>query len=190
MFGAAAVMNSNKTALIVSVLLLAFYAEASRIHAGDDLQEHENWIGPNIPEVLKADKYKWRSGSDKFYLMDSGDYNGDGILDHVAMMERKDRLKEGLWVRLGNSRGLGQWQILATHPSGERGLADTNMGVETLLSGEYETVMCYNFDENGQCLSEITIKNDSILYFRFASSSRIFWWNEASKSFETFWYSD
>lgn len=181
-------MNPNKIALalIVSSFLSAFYAVAASTHESNGLKEHGDWIEPIASEVLKADK--WRDESDNLYLKDSGDYNGDGILDHVAVMVSKDKLEEGLLVRLGNHGKLSKWHILATNPLGKEGLAF--MGVETLQPGKYQTVMCYNFDENEQCMSEITLKNDSILYFRFASSSRIFWWDGADSSFKTFWYKD
>lgn len=180
-------MNSNK-AKIITIVFFPIYILVAVAYAGDMPEEPENWNKPVLEAVLKADS--WRNGSDNLYFHDFGDYNGDKILDYASIMISKDRRKEGLLVYLSHTESSGEWRVLDVLPRSLEADGHVFMGMETLPPGHYETVFCSNLDENEQCFTEIDILNDSISYFRLASSSRIFWWNGTKNNFDVFWVSD
>lgn len=180
-------MKSNKVK-ITAIVSFPLYILAAIACAGGLPDEPENWDRPVPEDALKADS--WRKGSDNLYLHDFGDYNGDKILDYASIMISKDKRKEGLLVYLSHTETSGEWRVLDIYPRTFRADGDVFMAMETMPPGHYETVFCFNIDENEQCLAEIDIPNDSISYFRFASSDRLFWWNDKKNDFDIFWVSD
>lgn len=180
-------MNSNKVK-ITAIALFPLYILVAMAYADDIPEEPENWNKPVPENALKVDP--WRNDSDNLYLHDFGDYNGDKILDYASIMISKDKRKEGLLVYLGHTESFGEWRVLDVLPRTLKTDNHVFMGMKTLPSGHYETAFCSNLDDSGQCFTEINIPNDSISYFRLASSSRIFWWNDKKNDFDIFWVSD
>ena len=129
----------------------------------------------------------WRSESSRRYLHDIGDFNGDGIDDYVGFFIKEAIPNvEGLFVRI-SERNHKKWYFISqlTHDDGK-----IHMGVETIPAGDYETKMCLNFDSHEQCVSNLSIKFDSILYFGFGGSSKIYWWDTENHNFEVFVYTE
>ena len=178
-------MRIDSSKLIVISLLVMWFS-AAKVCAGEKYSPPDGWLHPG--EEYLDNLNDWRSESKHLYQNSCGDFNGDGERDYAVIYISEDGLKEGLLVYLGGVNSGGEWQVLATTQLTPDQKAF--MGMDKLPAGSYETIMCLNFDSDNQCIGDLKAQNDSILYFRPASSSRIFWWNDTDKSFHTFWYGE
>lgn len=147
--------------------------------AADVPMPPKGWMQPSADNLYNLDS--WRNESDGFFIADSGDYDGDGLIDYSSLFLSEDFSEEGLFVYLA---GYKKWQKLDGVSLEDK---QVFMGLETVSPKVFETSMCFNFDEKNDCITELKTVNDSILYFRHASSSTIFWWSKSKRKFSKFW---
>lgn len=139
----------------------------------------KGWTQPSVNNLSNLDN--WRNESDSFFIADLGDYDGDGLTDYSALFLNEDFSQEGLFVYLAVHN---KWQLLDSVSVKDKQIL---MGLETIPQKVHETPMCFNFDSKNNCITGLKTENESILYFRHASSSAIFWWDESKGKFSKFW---
>lgn len=138
----------------------------------------ENWREPTNKET-----YQEYDGSNLNTLI-SGDFNGDGLVDGATIVITKDNKNQELLTFIYDSKGSENWQVLDTLPF----LGYVSMGLAKVPPRKTK-VLCVTDQE---CAigykKEITIKNDSINYFRPESANSIFIFKNGK--FNRVWQSD
>lgn len=124
----------------------------------------DGWRYATAPEAYEA-------SSDSYvdtYV--SGDFDGDNIPDHAAVVVTSDSARQELIVLLSSHDDGAQWQVLDSLPF----IDSVSMGVARVPPGKLN-VLC---ETNEECLSaekkEIVITKDAINYFRPESANSLF----------------
>ncbi len=120
------------------------------------------------------------------------DFDGNGRQDIAAMLREENSNIEGLWVWLAQDTG-GQWIELDSN-EGAEGDGRIFMGLDRKDAGAL-TAKC--IEQGNDCpVSEsgepamLWLKNPGIDYFRFSSSSSVFYWDTKQNKFLRAWISD
>ena len=171
------IMNYNVIIKMINLSLCLCFI--GFVCAADVPKPPKGWMQPLVNNLYNLDN--WRNESDSFFIADSGDYDGDGLIDYSALFLNEDFSEEGLFVYLAVYKN---WQKLDSVSVEDK---QVFMGLETITQKVHETSMCFNFDDKNNCITELKTGNESILYFRHASSSVIFWWNKSKGKFSKFW---
>ena len=140
-----------------------------------------NWRLPTDAELSG----KWRHDTPSRAARADGDFDGDGTSDTALLAVDDSAGQVGLLAHLSN-HGRPRWYILDAAEG-----RDVFMGVGTYPPGSYQ-ILCG--EGEGECGSDgkstIVTTNDSIAYYRFASASSLFVWDEDESSFKRIWESD
>lgn len=135
------------------------------------------WRYATAPEIYQE------SSHSQLETYVSGDFDGDNIGDHAAVVITTDNARQELIVRL-SSRDDGAWLVLDSLPF----IDSVSMGVGKVPPGK-QRVLCETDEE---CLSadnkEIVITKDAINYFRPESASSLFVYHMGT--FNRIWQSD
>ena len=136
---------------------------------------------PNEKELSDS----WRTGQYK-NAQAIGDFNGDGLIEGAFLAVSKDGKWQGLLAFICSSNLKEKWFVLDKIE-----LHNTVfMGLDSYKPGKYKVLCETDLECKQGYKKEITLKHDSFTYYRPASSSSIFIWNESIGSFERLWESD
>lgn len=117
------------------------------------------------------------------YLRADGDFNGDGKPDHAEYLENRRTGDIRLVAFVSTKSGEPAQHVLDELDFG--GVA--RMGLSTSKPGQRRTV-CKRYDWPDCNVDTITLRYDSIDYFRFESASSYFYYH--SGAFYRLWESD
>ncbi len=143
--------------------------------------------GPVLPE-------NWRMPTDQercetkfdfcFGVLASGDFDGNGLVDGAVIAISNDNEFQGLLVFMYEDSNKEVWLTLDTSSF----IGKVSMGVEPVSAG-LQKVLC---ETEAECSKghkkEIQLEYDSFSYYRFASSSSL--WAFDNGGFKRIWQSD
>jgi len=143
--------------------------------------------GPVLPE-------NWRMPTDQercetkfdfcFGVLASGDFDGNGLVDGAVIAISSDNERQGLLVFMYEGTAKEVWHTLDTSSF----IGKVSMGVESVSAG-FQKVLCVNEAECSKGYKkEIQLENESFSYYRFASSSSL--WLFDNGGFRRIWQSD
>jgi len=133
------------------------------------------WRDPTVAEM----------SNEPVKLAISGDFDGNGKVDGAVIVVSKDGKKEGLLAFMYFSEQ-EKWFLLDQAP-----MAKTIfMGLEKYSPGTYP-VLCETQAECDRGYKKpLTLKNDTIVYYRPESASSLFVWDAKKATFTRVWESD
>lgn len=165
-------------------LLMALLMQGVSCHAENHMPYlPDDW---EFPEVKDISNEKWRQGMPGKALVISGDFDADKLTDYAVLATHKTGESSGLLVYLSRESGNNGWQVLDLFEGSVNAI-----GIDLYPPGDYR-VLCVDESENcgDDGKYEIRIYNDSISYYRVASSGSIFIWNVQNARFDQIWESD
>ena len=118
----------------------------------------------------------------------SGDFDGDGIVDHAKIVKKKENGQEFLYVWLSSQeyKGIELDEIGDLEALNNMSLSLGKHGTQIQdACGRGNEVLCEENDPK-----EIVFKNDFIWYTQCEAAASIFYWNPQIKAFKRVWYSD
>ena len=144
----------------------------------------QGWRLPTSEEL----KDTWRYESESRYIIIKADFNGDGIVDEAKMLVRKDGTGFGLFAFINQKDNSFKIYHLDEMEDGKLIHA---MGIKKVMPGSYKTACGKGYwvcrdDEP----SEITIKNESIDYFKTESANSFLYWDDTLATFKRILISD
>lgn len=167
-------LTAIKMRKLLSLLLITFSANA---YSGGPVLP-ENWRMPTDQERCET-RFDFCFG-----VLASGDFDGNGLVDGAVIAISKDNIKEGLLVFMYESPTKVVWHTLSMSSFDSKvsmGVAPVSAGVQKVLcESEAECSMGYK--------KEVQLPNESFSYYRFASSSSI--WVFDNGDFRRIWQSD
>lgn len=120
------------------------------------------------------------------------DFDGNGHQDIAVLLRKENSNAEGLWVWLAQDAA-GQWIKLDSN-EGSEGDGRVFMGLDRQEAGAL-TVLC--IEQGDDCpVSDsaeralVWLKNPGIEYFRFSSSSSVYYWDTKQNKFLRAWTSN
>ena len=121
----------------------------------------------------------------------TGDFNGDGKLDHAYLFKATDVSGEGLVVWISTPGGY-HWAVIDKTDWGRKfPNVDLSMGIDALAPGDYRTACGKGYWECGPDEPEtLRLKVPGILHFRFESAESVWYRDQAISSFRNVSLSD
>ncbi len=163
-------------AIIVSLSLLSACSNSKSLPHG--------WRLPTSEEL----KDTWRNASENRYTIVKGDFNGDGIVDEAKLLARKDGSGFGVFAFIYQKDH--SFKIYHLDEMKDVKLIQA-MGIKKVSPGTYKTACgkgCWDCQKDE--VPEITIKNETIDYFKTESANSFFYLDIKTNAFKRIWISD
>ncbi len=148
-------------------------------------------VGWRYPTALEL-RDPIRDTSPQHFAKAVADFDGNGHQDIAVLLRKENSNAEGLWVWLAQDTA-GQW-IKLDSDEGSEGDGRVFMGLDRQEAGAL-TVLC--IEQGDDCpVSDsgeralVWLKNPGIEYFRFSSSSSVYYWDTKQNKFLRAWTSD
>lgn len=140
--------------------------------------QQEEWVNVSSEDLSKDD---WRRHSENNFGSARLDMNGDGIGDEAALVVSQDAKRSAIRICFGIKDGKAD---MPCHVIADSENIYSVMGLERRDPGCYE----YHEDDEGNVkMGEVCSKFDILEYFRFASSSSFFIYDENDGEFHRYW---
>jgi len=176
--------------MLLSLMLFCFLPCSSGAGADETIKPPDGWRYPTRKELADQE----RSKSPSKFARANADFNGDGVPDEAFLFKSTNFSGQGLLVWLSDGKGSFRWVTLDIIDWGPKyPNVDLAMGLEVLVPGTHQ-YLC--IEVGNDCVgkkeprSKITIKNPSVLYYRFGSAASLFYWDIKTKRFVRVWLSD
>lgn len=176
-------MNISRVFAICSMLAgIALMSQSSALARDRQLP-----LGWRVPTELELN-YDWRRQDVEKYSRVSGDFNGDGLADEALQLISSKGRGLGLFVYLSQNKK--PFKLYRINLSKDAALLE-EIGIAKVLPGKYDTACGKGYwtCKTGEA-AEISIKRDSISFFKTESASSIFYWDGRAGKFQRIWISD
>ena len=173
----------------VKVVIVMFAILSMPIVAGcKSIDLPSGWRFPTAADFT-GDWEEYKEHIPKPFLAEA-DYDGNGEKDSAWILIKEDS-SWGLFVLLNpNSESYELIQLEISNKGSKRYMPPQSMGVSVHTKGKYKTACGKGYGcEEGEP-KEIVFDLPAIDYFRYESSSSIFYWDRKEKSFKRIWMSD
>ena len=169
--------------LIVTSILISVVAIPIRATSQSPLALPAGWRLPTQKEANQA----WRSSAATRYLVEQGDFTGDGRQDSAYLLVRADG--SGVAPFVGLTRRDGVTLYIQGEETNHIEYLE-NEGLKIAKPGTYTTACGKGYGCSPGDKESITISHDAIEFFKREGPSRLIYWDAARKVFAETWLSD
>ena len=176
----------RSTPFWLTVITTIVIADAAYVHAQG---LPVGWRLPTPGEVSDEE----RNDSPTRYAKATADFNGDGIADDAILLKSSRYSAEALWVRLSADTRFTWVKLDETKWGKEYPAVNLSMGVGIAPPGTHPFYGCFDGDRDcnfGREGPKLTLRDPSILYFRFESAASMYLWSYKHRRFLRVWMSD
>jgi hypothetical protein len=171
--------------LAMLVSLSSIGGEACASNGGGPEPPH-GWRVPLPSEAMPEGDGSWRAPRPDHALKVSADFDGDGVVDHAALLVRESDRRLGVFVAVGRDHS---WRQVDAAESSMKGVLDdpaliSVIGIEVAAPGKYVTYCGRGYSDcSPSAPKDVTIKKPGLVLFKAESWSVLFYWDDESRRF-------